>query len=97
MKMTINPSMNASTIHSVILLLLLSLTVHEVHMSVNHEIDTCDVCIHIQSNNDAIVDTSPQYILLDVAFHLKIKASSPHLKPSSQQTADFIRGPPAFS
>ena len=89
--------MKALTIHSVILLLLLSLTVHEVHMSVNHDIETCDVCIHIQSNNDAIVDTSQHYILLDVAFHLKIKAQYPHLKPSLQQTADFIRGPPAFS
>jgi hypothetical protein len=89
--------MNVSTIHSVILLLLLSLTVHEVHMSVNHDIETCDVCIHMQSNNDAIVDTSPQYVLLDAAFHLKIKAQYPHLKPSLQTTADLIRGPPAFS
>ncbi len=79
------------------LMLLLSLTAHEVHASVIHDVETCDVCIHIQSNNDVLGDISPPYILLDLAFHLKIKAQQNPLKPTLQSTADYIRGPPTFS
>ncbi len=80
-----------------ILMLLLSLTAHEVHASVIHDVETCDVCIHIQSNDDGLGNLSPPYILLDVAFHLKIKAQQNPLKLTLQPAADYIRGPPTFS
>ena len=95
--MTINTIMNVKFIHSFILLLLLSLTVLEVHASLNHDAETCDVCIHIQSNDHALGDENPQYIILDMAFQCKIKAKNNSFNPLIQPTADYIRGPPIYS
>ncbi len=95
--MTITRTMNSRLIHSVILMLLLSLTVHEAHSAVIHEFETCDVCIHIQSNDDSTLNYQSQYILLDVAFQIKIKAHTHDLIPTIQTTVEFIRGPPTFS
>lgn len=89
--------MNTKIIHSVILLLLLSLTVHEIHASVIHDVETCDTCIHVQSNGNALEVSNSQYLLLDTAFHLKIKTPQQQFTPSLPHTADFIRGPPLFS
>jgi hypothetical protein len=89
--------MNTKIIHITVLFLLISLTAHEVHAVVVHDAETCDVCIHIQSNNDALVDNPPQYIVLDLAFHLKFKAQITRFQSTLNSTADLIRGPPSFS
>ncbi len=89
--------MNTKIIHLVIAFILLSLTAHEVHTVVIHDVETCDVCIQIQSNDDGSDDASPQYIELDLAFHLKTKAENHTLKLLFQTTADYIRGPPTLS
>ena len=90
-------AMNTNHIHIVVVLLLLSLTVHEAHAATSHETEACEVCIHIQSNDDVLPVNSPQYILIDSAFHLKLKAQYLPLKNTIDYSADFIRGPPQFS
>ncbi len=89
--------MNTKLIHTFVLLLLLSLTVHEVHASLMHDVETCDVCIQLSANGGAVVDKTAPYALLDVALHIKIKAQQTPLIYASEQAPECIRGPPVNS
>lgn len=80
-----------------IVMLLLSLTAHEVHSAVIHDVETCEVCVQVQSNDDSATGQQPQYVLFDDAFHIKTKAHLTILSPVEKIAVEFIRGPPIFS
>lgn len=90
--------MNTRLIHVVVFLLLLSLTAHEMHAAVSHDAEeACEVCIHVQSNDDVLPAAEPHYLLLDVAYHVKIKSTTQTFQSNTSCAADPIRGPPQFS
>ena len=88
--------MKTRFIYNLISLLLLSLTVHQVHAATSHDSDHCEVCIHIHSNDDTTGPNNSEYALLDVATPLKTKTRINCLKPVVKTTVEFIRGPPTY-
>jgi len=89
--------MKTRFIYNLISMLLLSLTVHQVHAATSHDSEHCEVCIHVHSNDDTTQANHPEYKVLDVASHLKTKTRLKCLKPADKTTAEFIRGPPTYS
>lgn len=89
--------MNTNFIHCLIILLLLALSAHEAHAAVFHDIEACEVCIHVQSNNDLDIDSAQPYVEFDIALHIKCSGNFSEFISDSVQTAEFIRGPPTFS
>lgn len=89
--------MKTKFIHSVILMLLLALTAHEAHAAVSHDVEACEVCIHVQTNDDMDVDSAQTYIELETALHIKCSGNINEVSQNTIQSADLIRGPPKFS
>ena len=89
-------TMNTRFIHIMIVMLLLSLTAHEAHSAVIHDVETCEVCVQAQSNDDSTTGQQPQYLLFDDAL-IKNRVHQTVSNPVEQTAVDFIRGPPIFS
>ncbi len=90
-------TMNTKLIHSVIFLLLLAMTAHEAHAAVSHDVEACEVCIHLQSNDDALADTSVAYLAYDIALHQKVVNHSSITANIALHSSDLIRGPPLYT
>ncbi|MCX7554713.1 hypothetical protein OS175_12555 [Marinicella sp. S1101] len=89
--------MNTKLIHSIIFALLLALTAHEAHSAVSHDVEACEVCIHVQSNDDAVPASAATYLSMETAIAIKCSGNfNAFIKPTTQHT-DLIRGPPQHS
>lgn len=89
--------MNYKVIHGFLFILLLSLSAYMVHTSVVHDTETCEVCIHVQSNDDWLNEDSLHYLVFDTAQHAQFTAENHLAVHTLQNTADLIRGPPCFT
>lgn len=89
--------MNTKLIHTIIFALLMSLTAHEAHSAVSHDVEACEVCIHIQSNDDALNTPANSYSEFETALPTKCSGNINALFNKRSYTADLIRGPPAHS
>ncbi len=91
------PEMTVRTTHILILFFVTALSAHMAHEVVAHEDAVCEVCLHVQSLDDALpVADLPHSQLIDRSNQqnqLWINA----FIDTNHQSIDSIRGPPQFS
>jgi len=73
------------------------MSAYVVHSSLAHDVEKCEVCIHVQSNDDWSDERSEIYLAFDIALHAQFNGdtllSTNHTSPAT----DLIRGPPSFT
>ena len=88
--------MNPKLIHAFLFVLLLTMSTHVVHTAVLHDAETCEVCIHAQSNDDWSDERSEHYLVFDTALHAQFNGANHLSVNTTPNTADLIRGSPSF-
>lgn len=89
--------MNSKVIHSLVFILLLSLSAHVVHTSLVHDTETCDVCIQVHANDDWLDPSSDSYLLFDTALNAQFIGENHQLLNTYHHPSGYIRGPPALT
>ncbi len=73
------------------------MSVHVVHTSVMHDSESCEVCIHVQSNDDWSDERADHYLVFDAALHDRFSGDNHSSVHAFQHNSDLIRGPPCFT
>ncbi|MGJ8664442.1 MAG: hypothetical protein ACSHWU_12375 [Marinicella sp.] len=81
-------------IHIVLFVLLLSMTAHAAHATVVHETEKCEVCIHMQTNDDWMDEPVKHYLVHDTSLHQKYASEINHSVNFKVLPTDLIRGSP---
>lgn len=84
-------------IHGFLLFLLVALTANRVHVVATHQDDTlCEICLHIQSNDDVDTPTENFSSLEFIDPQQDIGSYQFGFKASTTPRHDAIRGSPTF-
>ena len=89
-------SMNNKTLCSLLFVFLTALTVNMAHVVLEHERDVCEICLHIQTNDEMDVAAESDLSVIEQP-HQTTFCSPSLIHDSHTESLDSIRAPPLFA